>query len=269
MLLLVTQNPSLLTDVETNLLHNSIDYKQVSSLLYAKDWIKLNSYSVILVDQDIAKEELLDFFIEAWKVLKEVQICLISLNKLDIKNEFINVIGVGDCCGHEKLTRFLRALPKRLSLIGTQHQKVLIVEDLDSPRQIISSLIKSIGYSVVEQASSVSEAMRKLSDEPISYFAIVTDIQMPKESGFVLIKEIREKLSLSYLPVIVLTSDPSEDNLLKSLKLGITAFLAKPPKKDILKAELEKCKRIVLEGLSPSIGTSSEIRLIEKALKSK
>ena len=269
-ILFVTPNQSLVDIVTPVLERGGHRFKYVLDLKTAYNWLGLSRYDVLMVDQDFDNGDLFPFFMEGWKNSDSIRSTLVGLNKphpekIIFKSVGVSVIGGADL--EVNLKSFLDKYPKSFRLTETSHQRVLVVEDLDSPRAIICSLIESLGFPHVEQANSVVSAIKMLRSNPLSYFCIVTDINMPEESGFHLISQVREEMSLAYLPIIVLTSDPSDANLIRALKYGISGFLAKPPKKLVLKAELNKAKRMVLNGLSPEVGTATEIRLLEKEIR--
>lgn len=271
-ILFISPNQNL-TDVVTPVLERAgCRFKHVMDLKSAYHWITLARYDVLMVDQDFDNADLFPFFMEGWKNSDSIRSILVSLNdphpeKIIFKSVGVAVIGGKDLA--ENINIFLDKYPKNVSLTENAHQRVLVVDDLDSPRAIICSLIESLGFPHVAEANSVNNAIKTLLVSPLSYFCIVTDINMPGEDGFSLISRVREELSLAYLPIIVLTSDPSDANLIRALKYGISGFLAKPPKRPVLQAELAKAKRMVMNGLSPEVGTAAEIRILEKEIRKK
>lgn len=271
-ILFVSSSQSLVDIVIPILEQGGHRYKHVFDLTVASNWLNLSRYDVLIVDEAIPNNNLFTFFAEAWKLSGDIRSILVGIpdphpDKLIFKSVGVLVFGGEELVSD--LDSCLENYPKKMSLTESMHQRVLVVEDLDSPRAIICSLIESLGFPYVEQSNSVQNAIKALLISPLSYFCVVTDINMPDENGFQLISQMRSELSLAYLPIIVLTSDPSDENLIKALKYGISSFLAKPPKKQILKAELEKAKRIVLNGLSPEVGTKGEIRLLEKEIRNR
>ncbi len=253
-------------------LKSKVRVKQATSIEDANKWIELNDYNLVLFDNTLNDAQLINFVVECW-VREPVPICAyFSKKKANKQTEGLFSLGVEDCSGDacfEKMLNLLNKIPKVLSLLNNTHSSVLVLEDLDSPRDIICALIQSLGYPNVVGVGNANLAIKLLLDAPFDYFAVVSDINLPQKSGFAFVKELRSILSISYLPVIVLTSDPSESNLLEALKCGVTGFLAKPPKKNLLKAELLKAKRIVTLGKDPQIGTSEEITMLEKTIKVK
>ena len=89
--------------------------------------------------------------------------------------------------------------------------KILVVDDERLIRFMMSSILRSAGYEVVE-ASSATEAVGKLTSE--SFCAVVTDVLMGDVDGFMLRDAIRERNKA--IPVVFLTSLVNEnDGLMK------------------------------------------------------
>lgn len=270
--ILISPTKELLESIQVELPPSKFRFRHVSEIAQAKQWIDLNpTVKGIFIDQSFAYESALNFFIELWGENPELLCGIISTDQVKETFKASLALGVENCCGPDsakKVAKAVKNIPEETSITKMrQHTAVLVVEDLDSPRDIICSLIEALGYSEVIGVPSVQEAMQILTASPFRFFCVVTDLNMPYESGHGLISRIRESMQLAYLPIVVLTSDPSEDNLIKAIKAGVTGFLAKPPKRDLLRGELEKSKRLVLLGRSPEIGTAEEIRLLEDLLK--
>jgi CheY-like chemotaxis protein len=270
--LFITTSGSLIDSIQEELPSDKYRLRHVNEIAHARQWFRLNpSLKGVFIDQHFSCEAVLAFFVECWSVNPELLCGIVSDEAIRTEYYSSLALGVEDCCGHDcsrKVAAQIKKIPEDISITRVrQHTAVLVVEDLDSPRDIICSLIESFGYSEVVGAPSVREGMSILEASPFRFFCVVTDLNMPRESGHELITNIRESMPLAYLPVIVLTSDPSEENLLKAIKTGVTGFLAKPPKRALLRGELEKAKRLVLLGRSPEIGTAEEIRLLEEVLK--
>lgn len=273
--LIVSPDRNLEEEILTKCSNTRSRLRQVFSIEHARRWISMGggamgSFRGVFIDQFFSTEEVISLFVESWSTDPETYCGILSKEKIKDAHRSALTLGVEDCCGPDYLelvSNLISRIPEKTTLTHGQHSAVLVVEDLDSPRDIICALVESLGFTDIASASSVDEAMTLLNESPFRYFAIITDLNMPERSGHILIEEVRESLPLAYLPIIVLTSDPSEENLIKSLKAGVTAFIAKPPKKQLLKAELEKARRLVLLGRSPELGTPEELRLLEKSLK--
>jgi len=57
---------------------------------------------------------------------------------------------------------------------------------------------------------------------------ILLDLNMPKKDGRECLKEIKSNPALRNIPVVVLTTSKSEEDVLKSYDLGVSSFIRKP-----------------------------------------
>jgi CheY-like chemotaxis protein len=80
---------------------------------------------------------------------------------------------------------------------------------------------------IIKTANSVSKAWKILNEfDPM---ILVSDIAMPEEDGFELIRRIRNSPEkLHKIPAIALTAYVSKEDMVKSLKSGFQAHIGKP-----------------------------------------
>ncbi|MEM9855739.1 MAG: response regulator [Bacteroidota bacterium] len=57
---------------------------------------------------------------------------------------------------------------------------------------------------------------------------ILLDLNMPKKDGRTALKEIKADPNLKRIPVVVLTTSKSDEDVLKSYDLGVSSFITKP-----------------------------------------
>lgn len=105
--------------------------------------------------------------------------------------------------------------------------KVLVVDDERDAREILMTVLTEQGAKVLT-ASSVAEAVKRFQTEAPDL--IVSDIEMPDEDGFSLIKKLRDfnRKQLRKIPAIALTAHSQPDERLKILSAGYQVHLAKP-----------------------------------------
>lgn len=144
--------------------------------------------------------------------------------------------------------------------------RVMVVEDLDSPRDIICFFVESLGFSNVEGKASAREAMQELEADPRRFGCVITDIRMPEISGKELIDHIRAHAKLRHLPVIVLTAHGTVDCLVDCLRAGASGFLVKPPRKQDLTRELSRALRIAAGQDSPRLCAPNEAESVRELL---
>jgi len=104
-------------------------------------------------------------------------------------------------------------------------QPLLLVDDSLSVRRIVGKMLRKTGHPVVTAADG-QEALELL--ENYSFHAVITDLEMPRLSGFELLEEIRRRPNLAHLRVAVLTTRASSKHRDLAIELGADAYLTKP-----------------------------------------
>ncbi|MEQ8190519.1 MAG: response regulator [Candidatus Eremiobacterota bacterium] len=101
--------------------------------------------------------------------------------------------------------------------------EIIIVDDMASTRQMISSVLKEEGHKVIEAVDG-KDALEKVNP---SVKMVITDLHMPYINGIELIKRIRENPDYKTIPIIMVSSG-SEDKKIESMSAGVTEWLDKP-----------------------------------------
>jgi CheY-like chemotaxis protein len=120
--------------------------------------------------------------------------------------------------------------------------RILLVEDEPDARELIAILLQGSG-ATVEAVDTASSALQRL---PIFIpDVLVSDIGLPRESGYDLIRQIRSLSSeVNKIPAIALTAFATENDRQMSLSAGFQAHLAKP----VEPSDLLKTIKIVING---------------------
>ena len=101
--------------------------------------------------------------------------------------------------------------------------KILIVDDQAANLQLLEQMLEASGYTNVT-ATHKSQDVCALHRRN-AYDLILLDLQMPGMDGFEVMKQL-ESIEGSYLPVLVLTAQPSQK--LRALQAGAKDFVSKP-----------------------------------------
>lgn len=103
--------------------------------------------------------------------------------------------------------------------------RILIVDDEAEIRQLLQELLTNEGYQVWtanDGREALPIALRELPD------LILTDIRMPKLDGLTLCKALRVNKDTAHIPVLILTSANTAEDMLASFANGADDFLPKP-----------------------------------------
>ena len=101
--------------------------------------------------------------------------------------------------------------------------RVLIVEDDDSLREVISTFLQTKGLEI-DATASAEEAISRLQSS--NYSCILSDFRLPGSDGLQLLKATR-KISTE-VPFIIMTAYGSIDIAVQAMRLGANDFISKP-----------------------------------------
>ncbi|MEX0736582.1 MAG: response regulator [Bacteroidota bacterium] len=104
-----------------------------------------------------------------------------------------------------------------------QKNRILVVDDEDALRTVLSSELEGEGYKVASAADG-SEAIEILKKD--EFDLILLDIKMPNVDGFEVLKFVKE--THPDTKVIMLTGFADLKNAIESKKLGAEDFVSKP-----------------------------------------
>lgn len=110
---------------------------------------------------------------------------------------------------------------------GGNVSAVLIVEDSATTRALIRNVIEDIeGDLDTVEAASGFEALKLLPTE--EFDLIITDINMPDINGLELIHFVKTNPRYSHIPLIIVTTEKSNEDKERGLALGANAYVTKP-----------------------------------------
>ena len=101
-------------------------------------------------------------------------------------------------------------------------ERILIIEDEEAIRQILSELLISAGYEVTAAGDGL-EGIGKFRER--SYCLVLLDVMMPKIDGYTLCRLIRNG---SDVPIIMLTALDEEEAQLRAFELKVDDYITKP-----------------------------------------
>ena len=123
-----------------------------------------------------------------------------------------------------------------LTGVNGMKRKVLVVDDNEINRSILTSILEE-EYQIVEAENGL-EALNILKSDYAVISAVLLDIMMPVMDGYEFLENVREDPHLRLLPIIVTTTQDSDDSEIKALLMGASDFLSKPYKPAIIQHRL-------------------------------
>ena len=116
-------------------------------------------------------------------------------------------------------------------------KRVLIVDDEENFRHMLSVILKKEGYDV-EAASNGEEALQKVSLSPFDQ--ILCDIRMPKMDGLEFLSEVKKRAVDS--TIIMMSAYGTLDIAIEAIKSGAYDYISKPFKPDEIILTLKKAE---------------------------
>jgi len=102
---------------------------------------------------------------------------------------------------------------------------ILAVDDSSSLRQMVAFSLKAAGYQVVEAVDG-QDGLDKAKQHTVDL--VLTDQNMPRMDGLTLIKSLRGLPTYQKVPILMLTTESSEDMKSKGRAAGANGWLVKP-----------------------------------------
>ncbi len=115
--------------------------------------------------------------------------------------------------------------------------KILVVDDSEDIRFLVSALLRSIGRDTRE-ATDGAEALQIL-EEDAQIRLVLTDCHMPGMDGLELTRRIRRDERFEDLPVLMQTSSALDCLETRAAEAGVTRLLPKPINPEILRCEID------------------------------
>jgi DNA-binding response OmpR family regulator len=109
--------------------------------------------------------------------------------------------------------------------------RVLVVDDDEDSRRVLTHLLERRGYAVV-LADGGQAALAALTQHEVD--VVLLDVMMPNMDGFAVCRELKKSPTTASLPVILLTARDDMETRATGMNLGVSEFLAKPVNKEEL-----------------------------------
>ena len=115
--------------------------------------------------------------------------------------------------------------------------KILAVDDSPSMRKMVHTTLMSGGHDVI-LADDGEHALKMANSENVEL--VITDVYMPNLDGISLVQKLREIESYKYIPMLMLTTESSNEMKMKGKHAGATGWIVKPFVPKSLLATIDK-----------------------------
>ncbi|MDR2578117.1 MAG: response regulator, partial [Chitinispirillales bacterium] len=129
---------------------------------------------------------------------------------------------------------------------GLKGRRILLAEDLEINREIVTSLLEPVQV-IVDCAENGAEAVRMFSRSPEQYDLIFMDVQMPEMDGNGATRAIRalDVPNAKTIPIIAMTANVFREDVQECLQSGMNDHIGKPVDPNELLKKLRDYMKIV------------------------
>ena len=116
--------------------------------------------------------------------------------------------------------------------------KILVVDDFAAARKIVINSLAQLGFNNVYEADDGFSALVRL--KSALFDLVVIDWKISKMSGMELLKQIRAEPNLKHIPVLMVSDDDLQENIVAATKAGLNAYIIRPFEVKTFAEKLEK-----------------------------
>jgi two-component system chemotaxis response regulator CheY len=116
--------------------------------------------------------------------------------------------------------------------------EVLIVDDAVAVRRIVRGLLKELGFKHMREAENGQLALDALKKKKADF--VVSDWNMPVMTGIDLLRAIRADETLKSTPVLMVTAEAKQENIVAAVQAGVSHYIVKPFNAATLQEKLNK-----------------------------
>ena len=102
---------------------------------------------------------------------------------------------------------------------------ILIVDDSESIREVVSFTLENEGYNVLI-ANDGTDALKLMDGRHIDL--IITDLHMPEMDGITYIRHVRKMEQYQRIPILFLTTESQAAKKMEAKEAGATGWIIKP-----------------------------------------
>jgi len=115
--------------------------------------------------------------------------------------------------------------------------QVLVVDDYRTMARIIRNLLKTIGFTDIDEAADGSEALLRLEEK--DYGLIISDWNMLPMTGYEFLQRVRASERHSHIPFLMVTAESKTENVIAAKKAGVSNYIVKPFTAETLRNKIE------------------------------
>jgi len=122
---------------------------------------------------------------------------------------------------------------------------LLIIDDSDAVRDELKEILIADGdFNVFLQAPDGASGLKILSDPEQVVDVVCCDLNMPRMDGYQFLRMARANPTLMNIPIVMVTTESDESDVVKAFQLGANDFISKPFTSSILRVRLKNMLHI-------------------------
>ena len=146
--------------------------------------------------------------------------------------------------------------------MGTEKRQILVVDDVELNRAILAELFQD-SYEVLE-AENGCQALELLEAHHDAILIVLLDIIMPVMDGFEMLQNMAHRTWKEEIPVVLITSENSDNALLKGYELGVSDIINKPFNPNIVKRRVDNTIELYLHKRHLEALVRQQVETLEK-----
>ena len=104
-------------------------------------------------------------------------------------------------------------------------ETILVAEDQPHIRALIEYKLKNNGYQVISVDNGLDALAKAIEVKPN---LVLLDVMMPLMTGFEVLSALKQNPETKNIPVLLVTAQSKEEEVLKGLELGADDYITKP-----------------------------------------
>ena len=121
---------------------------------------------------------------------------------------------------------------------------ILVVEDDQDIRFLLSETVSDLGYDVLEAADGGTGFRRAIEEHPD---VILLDVMMPVMDGFQVLAKLKEHAETHLMPVVMVSARGQEQDIMRAMRGGAWGFVIKPWNQDDLESKINNAVEELLQ----------------------
>lgn len=129
-----------------------------------------------------------------------------------------------------------------------EDKKIFVIDDLNTLRETIVSLLREEGFGKIYQAADGQDAFKKLEElysREENIDLIFCDINMPNMNGIELLKELKSDDRFVDIPIVMLSSENEKEIVMEAVMSGASNYILKPFTKVTLRSKLGEIDKLL------------------------